>query len=205
MRNHFFFPDFPRRRNSKPHLGPISYNISHWSKLQNDHLSPENSAPNFAVCCNSCTPKPSNNGLPVRFQHRELRKLHCTRSFGDSSVCHQQSWLHQFVSTFQKKKSKWKGAHIVVYLKFHSKLCRSSGKLAWRSAKFAVKLQLIKVARDSCDVTHSLTQANMHTSYVHGSKSCTKYSLHFEQSTSRHTFVIMLYGVRCSLYEVGQF
>ena len=65
---------------------------------------------------------------------------------------------------------------------------------------------LFKVARDSCDVTHSLTQASIHTSHVHGSKSCTKYSLHLVQSTSTraHT-VIMLYAVKCSLYVVGQF
>ena len=40
---------------------------------------------------------------------------------------------------------------------------------------------------DSCDVTHSLTQASIHTSHVHDSKCCTKYSLHFVQSTSRHS------------------
>ena len=129
---------------------------------------------------------------------------------------------------------------------------------------------IVKVARDSCDVTHSLTQASMHTSHVHGSKSCTKYelpassaacthifsfsyrstlllacarthtplhvhpshthahtiqynatvgtwffssysfagftlfnSLHFVQSTSRHTNAIMFYAVKCSLYLVG--
>ena len=39
----------------------------------------------------------------------------------------------------------------------------------------------------------------------HASKSCTKYSLHLVQSTSRHTHVIMLYAVKCSLYAVGQF
>ena len=44
----------------------------------------------------------------------------------------------------------------------------------------------LKVARDCCDVIHSLTQASIHTSQVHGSKSCTKYSLHLMQSTSRH-------------------
>ena len=62
-----------------------------------------------------------------------------------------------------------------------------------------------KVARDSCDVTHSLTQASIHTSHVHASKSCTKYSLHLVQSTSRHTNVIMLYAVKWSLYVVAQF
>ena len=45
---------------------------------------------------------------------------------------------------------------------------------------------LLKVARDSCDVTHSLKQASIHTSHVHTSKSCTKYSLHLVQSTSTH-------------------
>ena len=66
---------------------------------------------------------------------------------------------------------------------------------------------IVKVARDSCDVTHILTQASIPTRYVHGSKSCTKYSLHFVhvQSTSRHTYVIMLYAIKCSLYIVGQF
>ena len=44
----------------------------------------------------------------------------------------------------------------------------------------------LKVARDSCDVTHSLKQAGIHTSHVHASKSCTKYSLHLVQSTSTH-------------------
>ena len=57
-------------------------------------------------------------------------------------------------------------------------------KRALRSFEFNF---FIKVARDSCDVTHSLTQASLHTSHVHGSKSCKKYSLHFVQSTSRHT------------------
>ena len=47
-------------------------------------------------------------------------------------------------------------------------------------------LQWFKVARDSCDVTHSLKQASIHTSHVHASKSCTKYSLHLMQSTSTH-------------------
>ena len=45
---------------------------------------------------------------------------------------------------------------------------------------------VFKVARDSCDVTHSLKQASIHTSHVHASKICTKYSLHFVQSTSTH-------------------
>ena len=44
----------------------------------------------------------------------------------------------------------------------------------------------LKVARDSCDVTQSLTQASIHTSHVNGSESFTKYSLHLLQSTSRH-------------------
>ena len=44
----------------------------------------------------------------------------------------------------------------------------------------------LKVARDSCDVTHSLKQASVHTSHVHASKSCTKYSLHLVQSTSTY-------------------
>ena len=66
------------------------------------------------------------------------------------------------------------------------------------------KENVLKVGRDSCDVTHSLTQASIHTSHVHGSKSCTKYSLHLVQSRSRHTNVIMLYAVKCSLYVVGQ-
>ena len=44
----------------------------------------------------------------------------------------------------------------------------------------------VKVAWDSCDVTHSLKQASIHTSHVHGSKSCTKYSPHLVQSTSTH-------------------
>ena len=47
-----------------------------------------------------------------------------------------------------------------------------------------------KVARDSCDVTHSLKQASIHTSHFHASKSFTKYSLqvslHLVQSTSTH-------------------
>ena len=43
-----------------------------------------------------------------------------------------------------------------------------------------------KVARDSCDVTHSLKQASIHTSHVHASKTCTKYSLHLVQSASTH-------------------
>ena len=47
-------------------------------------------------------------------------------------------------------------------------------------------LKVIKVARDSCDVTHSLKQASIHTSHVHASKSCTKYSLHLVQSASTH-------------------
>ena len=34
------------------------------------------------------------------------------------------------------------------------------------------------MARDSCDVTHSLKHASIHPSHVHASKSCTKYSLH---------------------------
>ena len=66
-------------------------------------------------------------------------------------------------------------------------------------------LLTFKVARDSCDVTHSLIQASIHTSHVHGSKSCTTYSLHFVQSTSRHTNVRMVYAVKCSLYIVGLF
>ena len=45
----------------------------------------------------------------------------------------------------------------------------------------------LKVARDSCDVTHSLTQASIHTSHVNGSKSFTKYSLHLVQSTEQNT------------------
>ena len=44
----------------------------------------------------------------------------------------------------------------------------------------------LKVARDSCDVTQSLKQASIHTSHVHASKSCTKYSLHLVQSKSTH-------------------
>ena len=44
----------------------------------------------------------------------------------------------------------------------------------------------LKVARDSCDVTHSLKQASIHTSHLHASKSCTKYSLHLVQSASTH-------------------
>ena len=63
----------------------------------------------------------------------------------------------------------------------------------------------LKVARDSCDVTHtaSYRQACTPCSHVHGSKSCTKYSLHLMQSTSRHKNVRMLYAVKCSLYIVG--
>ena len=59
---------------------------------------------------------------------------------------------------------------------------------------FFLSFSFLKVARDSCDVTHSLTQASIHTSHVHASKSCTKYSLHLVQSTSRHTNFIMLYA-----------
>ena len=46
----------------------------------------------------------------------------------------------------------------------------------------------VMVARDSCDVTHSLKQASIHTTHVHASKGCTKYSLHLVQSTSTHKF-----------------
>ena len=60
----------------------------------------------------------------------------------------------------------------------------------------ATKLNSLQVAQDSCDVTHSLTQASIHTNRVHTSKRCTKYSLHLVPSTSRHTNVIMLYAVK---------
>ena len=65
-------------------------------------------------------------------------------------------------------------------------------------------LVLIKVAQDSCEVTHSLTHASIHTKYVQASKSCTEYSLQLGQSTSRHANLIMLYGVKCSMYKMGQ-
>ena len=67
---------------------------------------------------------------------------------------------------------------------------------------------LLKVARDSCDVTHSLKQAGIHTSHVHASKSCTRYSLQVSLhlvNQPAHTNVIMLYAVKCSLFVVGPF
>ena len=63
----------------------------------------------------------------------------------------------------------------------------------------------VKVARDSCDITHSLKQASIHTSHVHALKSCAKYSLHLVQSTSAHTNAIMLCAVKSSLYVAGPF
>ena len=45
----------------------------------------------------------------------------------------------------------------------------------------------LKVAWDSCDVTHSLTQLSIHTSHVHGSKSCTNDSLHVPRAISQQT------------------
>ena len=55
--------------------------------------------------------------------------------------------------------------------------------ITWQKKK---QPKTVKVARDSCDITHSLKQASIHTSHVHASKSCTKYSLHLVQSTSTH-------------------
>ena len=69
----------------------------------------------------------------------------------------------------------------------------------------------LKVARDSCDVTHSLKQASIHTSHVHASRSCTKYTHCKSHCTvtscnqPAHTNVIMLYAVKCSLYVVCPF
>ena len=65
------------------------------------------------------------------------------------------------------------------------------------------KRKQVKVARDSCDVTHSLKQASIHTSHVHASKSCTKYSLHLVQSTSTHYCftVVPNCAITCHLYK----
>ena len=49
-------------------------------------------------------------------------------------------------------------------------------------------------------VTSHTASHRQATSHAHASKSCTNYSLHLVQSTSRHTNVIMLYAVKCPLY-----
>ena len=62
----------------------------------------------------------------------------------------------------------------------------------------------VKVARDSCDVTHILKQASIHTSHVEASKAVQ--STHCTSCNQpAHTNAIMLYAVKCSLYVVGLF
>ena len=63
----------------------------------------------------------------------------------------------------------------------------------------------IKVARDSCDVTHSLKQASIHTSHVHASKKLYKSTHCTLCNQPAHTNAIMLYTVKCSLYVVRPF
>ena len=54
----------------------------------------------------------------------------------------------------------------------------------------------LKICAYSCDVTHSLKQASIHTSHVDASKSCTNYCTSCNQPA--HTNAIMLYAVKVS-------
>ena len=82
-----------------------------------------------------------------------------------------------------------------------------SSKMAMSCTCQIAEMPVLKVAQDTCDVTHSLTHASACTSVMSTrQKECTKYSLHLVSSASRHTDVIMLYRtVLIVEYVEGQF
>ena len=118
----------------------------------------------------------------------------------------------RFGQVLQYSLVQWKWFSVVsfcghlMHLSYMHQWCQSTNFIAQMLyLSVLVLLFSSQVTQDSCDVKHSLTEESIHTSHVHSPKSCTKYSLHLVQSTSRHTNAIMLYAVKCSLYVVGQF
>ena len=84
--------------------------------------------------------------------------------------------------------------------KNHRQRTRQHRHLEIQCNRLVVRISVSKT--DQLSKGALVKQASIHTSHVHASKSCTKYSLHLVQA---HTDVRMLYAVKCSLYVVGPF
>ena len=106
------------------------------------------------------------------------------------------------IESVNKGNGEWKAVSIsgTLWLNSQSLLLTIDPRQSMRSG--------FLVARDSCDVTHSLKQAAYTPvmSMLQKAVQSTHYKSHCTSCNQpAHTNVIMLYAVKCSLYVVGPF